>query len=87
MSHLSEHIHLYVSLAVNADYQPPVEELVFVGSGPQEQCTMIAILNDDDIEETESFLVFISSNVSQGVVLEPDPTQVFIANPEGELII
>ena len=73
---------------MNADYQPPVEELVFVGSGPQEQCTMIAILNDDDdLEETESFLVFISSNVSQGVILEPDHTLVFIANPEGELII
>lgn len=45
--------------------------------------TKITILNDDHVEDTESFRVSIQSSISQGVNLEPDSTQVIILNPEG----
>ena len=70
---------------MNDDYLPPVEDVVFSGIGPQEQCIMLEILNDDLPEETESFKVFIQSSIREGVILEPNSTQVFIMSPEGEI--
>ena len=69
---------------MNDDYLPPVEVVVFSGIGPQEQCIMLEILNDDLPEETESFKVFIQSSIREGVILEPNSTEVFIMSPEGE---
>ena len=68
---------------VDDDYLPPTEDLVFLGNGPQEMCTTLDILNDDHLEETETFRVFIQTNVSRGVTLNPESTQVFIMGPEG----
>ena len=69
------------------DYLPPTEDLVFLGNGPQEMCTTLDILNDDHLEETETFRVFIQTNVSRGVTLNPESTQVFIMGPEGSLCV
>ena len=76
-------VTLILCFVVNDDFLPPTEDIVFLGNGPQEICTILEVLNDDHLEETESFRVFIQSNVSQGVILNPESTQVFIMGPEG----
>ena len=83
LCHFSVYYWLLRYYVVDDDYLPPTEDLVFLGEGPQEMCTTLDILNDDHLEETETFRVFIQTNVSRGVTLNPESTQVFIMGPEG----
>ena len=76
-------IYWLLQFTVNDDFLPPTEDLVFVGNGPQEICTMLDIVNDDNLEEIETFRVLIQTNVTQGVTLNPESAQVFIMGPEG----
>ena len=70
-------------LTVGEDYLSHIEDITFHGSGPQVMSSRISILNDDHVEDTESFRVTIHSSISRGVNLDPDSTQVVITNPEG----
>lgn len=66
------------------DYIPPRDNVVFVGDSPQEKCINIGIVNDDILENPESFLVLIESNITHGVSLNPNSTIVLIVGSEGE---
>ena len=72
-----------ILLTVGEDYLSHIEDITFHGSGPQVMSSRISILNDDHVEDTESFRVTIHSSISRGVNLDPDSTQVVITNPEG----
>lgn len=60
---------------------------MFIGDSPQERCISIGIVNDDILEDPESFLVLIESNVTRGVSVTPNSTVVLIVGSEGEEIV
>ena len=57
---------------------------MFIGDSPQEKCISIVIVNDDILEDPESFLVLIESNVTRGVSVNPNSTVVLIVGSEGK---
>ena len=75
-------LHFY--LTETADYISPTENIVFIGNGPQENCISITIIDDAVLEDTESFLVLIASNISHGVDVNPSSVVVFIVGAESE---
>ena len=62
----------------------PTEDVMFIGDGPQDRCINITIINDDALEDTESFTVLIASNAQRGVTLNPSSAVVTIVGTDGE---
>ena len=69
---------------MDVDYQPPIEDIVFVGNGPQETCIAVNIMDDGYLEEVESFEVMIEADITHGVILNPGTVEVFITGEESE---
>ena len=71
-------------LVGNDDYLPPTETITFLGSGPQEACIQISIVDDGILEDIESFRVMIVPSVGRGVILNPETADILIAGEESE---
>ena len=71
-------------LTENTDFRLLSESIVFEDGGELEKCVSIEITDDIILEDTESFLVEITTNNTRGVILNPNKTTVHIVGVDGE---
>ena len=78
---------LFLSSAPNEDYRP-VNTIVEFGSSQSERCVDVRIINDTQVEQSESFDVSLTptTNLDDRIILVQDSAKVIIRNDDGKLI-
>ena len=78
---------LFLSSAPNEDYRP-VNTIVEFGSSESERCVYVRMINDTQVEQSESFDISLTptTNLDDRIILVQDSAKVIIRNDDGKLI-